>query len=221
MAFRHTEKKYQKRGHVINTAPATEPVTAAEFKDHVSDSSLTDAQADAWVASARAMIEENTGIAMITQVWDMALDNWPTGRSDEWWSGVRLGALSEIAGPSRDVCLPRYPLASVDSVKTYDEASNETTLAVSTYFDVDTFRKPGRLALKSGQSWPVALRPTNAIMITYTAGYVGAANVPEPLKLAVKIVGAYLYSHRGDDCDPGDAMAGAASIINQYISRVM
>jgi uncharacterized phiE125 gp8 family phage protein len=78
--------------------------------------------------------------------------------------------------------------------------------------------------LQRGATWPVALRANNAIEIVYTAGYgADASSVPAPLRRAVKQLAAYLYTHRGDMCDMGDAMhdSGAGSIMGQYkIKRV-
>jgi uncharacterized phiE125 gp8 family phage protein len=80
---------------------------------------------------------------------------------------------------------------------------------------VDTYQKPGRLALKRGQVWPIALRTINAIQIDYTAGH---AQVPAPLKRAVKAMVAHMYGHRGDGCSASDAFndSGAAEIVGRY-----
>jgi hypothetical protein len=42
--------------------------------------------------------------------------------------------------------------------------------------------------------------------------------VPAPMKRAIKQLAAYLYSHRGDDCDPAEAYvaSGAESLMAQY-----
>ena len=74
------------------------------------------------------------------------------------------------------------------------------------------------ITLKRGQTWPVALRASNAIEIVYVAGYANAAAVPAMKKRAVKQLAAFLYSNRGDDCDPADAYhkSGAAGIMDQF-----
>ena len=103
-------------------------------------------------------------------------------------------------------------------MKVYDEASNETSVTVADTFDVDPYSIPGRMTLKAGQTWPVALRANNAIEIAFVAGYTSAANVPATFKRAVKQLAAYNYSHRGDECDPADAYraSGAEAIMAQY-----
>lgn len=218
---------HQYRGHVQTAAPAAEPVTAAELRDYLREdaTALPDADANELVTEAREAIENTYAVAMIDQSWRMAIDRWPSGR-EEWWDGIREGSIADLYGPASytDLRLPRWPLSTVDSVTVYDEDGTSTGVTIASTFDVDTYQTPGRITLQRGATWPVALRANNAIEIVYTAGYgADASSVPAPLKRAVKQLAAYLYSHRGDMCDMGDAMhdSGAGSIMGQYkIKRV-
>jgi hypothetical protein len=206
------------RGHSIVTPPTVEPVTADELRAHLAETvdGLPYDQADDLIATAREMIEETTGIAMISQTWRLALDCWPAHRA-EWWDGVRQGAIADINGAPDFVYLPRYPLASIDAVTVYDEASTAASVVVADTFDIDTYQKPGRMVLRSGATWPIALRGSNAIEIDYIAGFgATAASVPPTLRRAVKQVAAYLYSHTGDDCTPDDALGAAGSLLGAY-----
>ena len=220
MTLRPSIPLQQYRGHVRTIAPAAEPVTAAELRAQLleTEDGLPDVQADALIAEARELIEEMTGLAFITQTWRLSLDGWPAGQ-ELWWDGVRQMAISEIYASNslRAVDLPRYPLASIASVTVYDEASNSAAVDVSSTFDVDTYRRPGRMVLKRGATWPIALRGANAIEILYVAGFgASGAAVPAILKRAIKQVAAHLYSHYGDGCDPADAFAVAGSLIGAY-----
>ena len=222
MSLRHTVYLHDFRGNRLDTAPSVEPVTASELRTHLreSESGLPDSEANDLIAEARQWIEDHLGVAFITQTWDLTLDTWPRGRG-QWWDGQREGHISIIDGSPHDVdvVLPRWPLQSISSVKTYDGDSNETTVTVADVFDVDTQRLPGRIALQEGQTWPTALRPTNAIQIAYVAGYGDAAtDVPAPLKRAVRQLAASLYSNRGDCSEMEDFLAksGAASILRSY-----
>ncbi|MEQ3625984.1 MAG: hypothetical protein ABNH26_08755 [Celeribacter sp.] len=216
--LRAPAKPFQRRASRIVTPPASEPVTKDELRAHtVTDSdSLPDDQADAYIEEARQWIEDAYGIAMITQTWRVALDRWPSGQ-EPWWDGVREGAISELSGPNRVYELPRYPLIAVDDVTAYDQAGTDTAVTISTTFDVDTYSIPGRLALKDGATWPVALRSTNAIDIVYQAGYGAKDDVPAPLRRSVLLLAGYLFDHRGA-CDLGNALkaSGAASLAGQY-----
>jgi hypothetical protein len=218
MSLRAPVSLYQHRGSVLVTAPTSEPVSAAELRLHLRTDATDFPDAGAYVTDARQDIENRSGLAFITQTWRVTLDRWPTG-GEAWWDGVRDGAASELYGNSmRSVALPKWPLASITSVTVYDEASNSTAVTVANVFDVDAYSRPGRLTLKRGATWPVALRSSNAIEIVYVAGYTSAANVPSPMKRAIRQLAAYLYSHRGDDCTPDEAYSasGAESIMAQY-----
>lgn len=218
MSLRAPYPLFQHRGSVLVTAPTAEPVSAAELLAHVREDKINFPDALQYVTDARQDIENRSGLAFITQTWRLSLDRWPTG-GEAWWDGVRDGAISELYGnAARSILLPKWPLASITSVKVYDEDSTETTVTVADVFDVDLYSRPGRLTLKRGQTWPVALRGSNAIEIVYVAGYTSAANVPGPMKRAIRQLAAYNYSHRGDDCSPDEAYAasGAESIMAQY-----
>lgn len=223
MTLRSPIRTAQYRGNVLVTGPAVEPIVPSELQDHlrVDSSMLTFVEANELIAEARQEIEDQTGIALINQTWRLALDNWP-GAQEPWWSGTVQSSISELYGPRGmlgTIELPRYPLGSITSVTVYDEDSNATSVTVADVFDIDTYQTPGRLRLKSGQTWPVALRPTNAIEIVYVAGY-GANRVfvPAPLKRAIKMMAGYMFSHRGDGCDSTEAyeMSGAAKIVGKY-----
>ena len=222
MSLRQTLKLWQDRGNVITAQPAVEPVTADELRAYLRTNAtdLPDSEANDLIAESRQYIEDQCGIAMITQSWLMAVDRWPTQRAP-WWDGVRQGHINAIHGASSasDVSLPRFPLQAVDGVNVYDEAGNATAVVVADTFDVDAIRTPGRMTLKSGAAWPVAQRSNNAIEISYTSGYGdAAADVPAPIKRAVKQMAAYLYQKRGDGCDVGQAFSesGAASMLSAY-----
>ena len=220
MSLRAPVSRYEYRGHVLKVRPTVEPVTLQSMKDVlVISGNEDDMMLTEYIAVAREFIEEVTGIAMITQEWQLSLDAWPGGQ-EEWWDGWRQGSRSELYGANPgQVVIPRYPLISIDAVTVYDENGASAVVNVAGTFDVDLYQKPGRLVLKRGAVWPIALRAANAIIIEYTAGYGGSgATVPAALRSAVRQMAAYLYTHRGDGCDVGDAYAdsGAASLVDKY-----
>lgn len=220
MSLRRNAVLYQNRGSQIVTHPESEPVSLLEVKQYMRiDDNSDDVVIADQIMEARRLIEDVSGLAFITQSWRLSLDRWPSG-GEAWWDGVREMSITELYNSStlHSVALPRFPLQSITSVTVYDEASNASVITGSDVFDVDTYQTPGRMTLKRGQTWPVALRANDAIQIVYVAGYTNAANVPAPMKRAVKQLSAFLYSHRGDDCDPKDAYmaSGAESIMQGY-----
>lgn len=217
MALRHTLRYRQYRGHEIVTPPASEPVTADDVKNQleldVSDTSK-DTQIDLYITAAREMVEEYTGLALMTQTWQLTLDRWPNDR-EEWWDGVRQTAITELVsgGRASNIIIPRYPLQTVDSIK-----ADGTAVTVGDTFITDTQQRPGRLVLKRGVTWPVVLDNANGIEIEYTAGYgANATDVPAAIRLGIIQMAAYMFEHRGD-CDTASAMkmSGAESLINTY-----
>ena len=180
-----------------------------------------DADANALITDARTETEQRLNLAMISQSWRLSLDYWPGG-TEQWWDGVREASINSIyvQNTMASVELPRWPLTSITSVTVYDEDSNAVVVTVADTFDVDTYRLPGRVTLKRGAVWPVALRANNAIQIVYVSGYANAAAVPAPMKRAVKQLAAYLYAHRGDDCDPADAWAKSGAETTLYVYKI-
>lgn len=222
MALRGPNLTQYQHSNRLTSAPAVEPLTLTLLKEQLR---LTTADEDHYlthlITDARKLLEDATGIAFITQSWRLSLDEWPY-HTTAWWSGVRQMAISELydaKNTRRHVELPRYPLQSITSVTTYDEADNSTAVSTSTVFYTDVASYPGRLCLRQGQVWPTALRMSNAIEILYVAGFGDAASdVPAPCVRAVAALTAYLYQHRGDGCSPAEALAksGALELVSGY-----
>lgn len=217
MAFRHTAKYCDYRGLSLVTAPAIEPVTADEVKAQleleVSDTSR-DSQIELYIQASRQVIEQLTGLALITQTWRMTIDHWP-GEREEWWDGVRDGAISDLVAGGRksNIILPRYPLQSVDSVD-----ADGQPVTVGDTFIVDTQEQPGRLVIKRGVAWPVVLDNANGIEIEFMSGFgSSSSDVPAALRLAIMQMAAYMFEHRGDcNTDSAYKMSGAESLVSSY-----
>jgi len=154
------------------TAPAHEPVTLAEVKDHLRvDTTDEDALISALIIAARQWAEEYTGRQFMAATWDWMLDVIPDGFS-----------------------VPLPPLQSVTSIKYLDTDGAEQTL-VSTAYRVDAISEPGRIALAYGQTWPSIYSVINAVTVRFVAGY---TTVPEPIRQAVLIMVGELYEQRQD-----------------------
>lgn len=216
MSLRSPIKYNHYRGHTLETAPASEPVTANDIKNQleldVSDTSK-DTQIELYITAARELVEEYTGLALITQTWKLTLDHWPGGR-EQWWDGAIKDLIS--SGRQSNVLLPRYPLQSIDSI-----TADDVAVTVADVFIIDTTQKPGRLVIKRGAAWPVILTNAKGIEITYTSGYgASESDVPAAIRLAIIQMAAYMFERRGD-CETDSAMekSGAMSLIKAYSSR--
>lgn len=177
--------------------PVGEPVSLAEFKSHSNLLNVEDGVALHCISAARAWLEFYTGRAFLNQTWVCTLDATPS-----------LGAA---------LLLPKSPLISVTSVKSYSTTSVETTMDPLTYF-VDPSRQ--RLLLLDGVSWPSGLRAYNGLVVTYVAGYGTAAShtVPLELRQAIRLLAAHWYEHRegSTDLSLGDLPFGVKSLADPY-----
>lgn len=223
MALRPSREINAYRGNRIQTGPAVEPISIDELKTHLRLSGTAeDPYLSELIEAARQEIEDASGIAMISQDWRLTLDRWP-GVREEWWDGEREGHIDEIYGADRgrygSVRIPRFPLLLISEIRVYGEESEEVVVDLGSVFDVDTQQLRGRITIKRGATWPIALRANNAIEIDYSAGYGETpATVPAPLRRAVRQMAAFFYEHRGDGCQPGDAfrLSGAQQILDRY-----
>ena len=182
-------------GLVIHTEPASEPITLAEAKSYLRvDSSGDDALITSLIVSARKLCEEHMQRAIMSQTLQLFIDS--TEEIDQpLWEGMRTGPYLNYYKNYID--LPMPTVTTVTHVKTYDDEDNATTFASSNYY-VDNAKQPARIVLRTGSTFPTALRVANAIEVKYVTGYSNANSVPEPIKFAIYQVLTYLYEHRGD-----------------------
>lgn len=158
--------------------PILEPVSLAELKLHLRiDHSDEDELLKALLLTARERVEDFTARALLSQTWDICLNDWP----DEDF-----------------IELPYGNLQSVTSVKYKDSDGTETTLVVTTDYLVETNKENrGRIVLPYGESWPSdTLYPSNPITIRFVCGWTKASDVPYSIKAAIKLLAADYYNMR-------------------------
>jgi uncharacterized phiE125 gp8 family phage protein len=156
------------------TGPTTEPVSLAEFKQHCRISHDTeDSLASACIRAARTMAEVIQRRQLMSATWRLTLPEFPC------W----------------EIVLPKPPLQSVSSI-TYIDADGATQTLSSALYRVDTYREPGLATPAYGEVWPSARYLTNAVTVTYVAGYASAALVPESTKQAIKLLAAHYWENR-------------------------
>ena len=91
--------------------------------------------------------------------------------------------------------VPYPPLISVTSIVYIDTSGDEQTLDSGQY-RVDIGNEPGRITEAYNCTWPSTRDVTNAVTLTYSAGYGAAADVPDTVKAAIKLLVAHWYEHR-------------------------
>jgi hypothetical protein len=200
---------------VITQEPAVEPIVLADAKTYLRvDTTADDSLITALITASRRMAELYTQRAFITQKWDLWLDNWPYGKSSQWWDGQKDGAIGSLLNFSSSIDIPKPPLISIDAVNTYDETDTATLFAAANYF-ADTKNEPGRLALRTGCTWQPFVKSANGIQISFTAGYgSSASNVPLPIVQAIYQTISHLYENRGDQTQ--DLPLGAKVLLEPY-----
>jgi len=179
------------------TAPAFEPVSVAEAKDHLRiDTNDEDTVVSAMVTAAREHVEDVTRRAIVTQTWEYYLDAFPSGDA---------------------IVLPSGNLASVTSVKYKDSAGIETTMTATTEYLVETNGEGlGRVVLPYGVSWPsFTAYPSNPITIRFVCGWTTAALVPYKIKAAILMLIADLYEMRGEPT------IGQTVVENKTVERLL
>jgi uncharacterized phiE125 gp8 family phage protein len=158
------------------TAPAAEPITLADAKAYLRVA--TDVDDDiigGLIGAARSHVEAQSRRALITQTWRLVRDAWP---------------------PDGRLKVVPVPLRTVAAARVYE--ADGSTLAIDTQaFVADKAAAP---AILSFMPWtlPAPGQPAAGIEIDVEVGYgASGAAVPEPLRLAIRILVAHWYENRG------------------------
>lgn len=162
-------------GIKIKTASAVEPVTVQEMREYLSlGGTEDDTLLTGLITAARAALEKMTGRTFITTTYQLYYDGF-------FLSSVKLA---------------RPPVQSVSSI-TYVDDDGVTQTLPSSLYTVDISSLYGRISPAYGEIWPTTRAQDNAVCIEFKAGYGdAAASVPEPLKIAIKMLAADVYEHR-------------------------
>ena len=184
-------------GLTITTAPANEPLDAAETISYLRlDSGVDTTLVDNLIQAARFWVEDYTNRTLLTTTFTLSLDG--IGYVDV---PIKEGFHTGYSDTPRInyIELPKSPVQSVTHIKSYTDDNTASTLATSNYYS-DLVREPARIVLRDGGSWPTDLRNANGIEVEYITGYGDSrAAIPEPIRVAMLEYISFLYEHRGDD----------------------
>jgi len=184
----------------LETAPLKEPLTVADLKQHLRISDDYDnGYLSRLITVVRMRCERATRRALITQVWNLYLDQWPTW--DGYHGGRTFEPVNTLLPAGGWVELPKAPLQGIGFVKYTDLAGNVNTWDPSNYL-VDApqgdFARRGRLSLGWVKVWPIVRPTANSIQIQFTAGYGDTAqDVPDLLLQGMLLDAGTLYDIRG------------------------
>lgn len=171
--FIYDGKTHWIEGSLAGGTTANIPVTTAEQKlwmrvDHATD----DVPIAALVVAATQYAEQFTRRRLIDQ--------------------TEIQYFTDFADPMK---LWWSPLDSVTTIY-YTSTAGVNTLLAGAVYDDDTAEEPPLVRLAYGQAWPSHRGDANGITVTYVAGYGVAADVPEGIKTAIKMLAAHWYEHR-------------------------
>lgn len=160
--------------------------STTSYTDNTADSGLgaeapttngtLDPTLNSLITIARTTVESHTSTALLSQTWDMYLDD--------------LQFRIEI---------PRPPLQSITSITYTDTDGNSQTVDSSNY-DVDTISEPGIVQQARNGTYPTDIASPydniNVVKIRFVAGYTTASDIPEPIKHAMLLLISHLYENR-------------------------
>lgn len=164
-------------GLTQTAAPAVEPVTLSELRDHLRiDGGTNDSELTRLGKAARLTVEHKQKRQHITATYEYTLDAFPA---------------------SDTIVMPVPPLITVTSISYKDVAGDAKTFATDKY-QVEITGERGSITLEPNESWPdTESGRRNAITITFTAGYgTATTDVPESTRLAIMMLVAHWFENR-------------------------
>lgn len=164
----------------VVTPPAAEPLTLVDVKAQCRiDYTDEDTLLSGYITAARETIERETSRALLTQTFELGLDDFPE-RSDR-------------------IRIPRGQLQSIVSVTYVDTALTSYTMTQGTDFLVNQYAEPAEVVLPFNHVWPQLVLSSSApVVIQFTAGWADAASVPQGIKQAMLMLIADWYENRED-----------------------
>jgi uncharacterized phiE125 gp8 family phage protein len=164
----HNHRDEQRVEFVISTPPAVEPLEPADVYSQLRIDGTTEFSdlLTTYIKAARAMFESYTNRSFVTQTLTTYLSRFPDY--------------------NRSIILPRPALQTVTFVKYYDTDGNIQTWDPANY-TVFAEAWQGRLEHALAAVWPRTAHRRDAVQIEHVCGYGDAVDVPEVIKLAMKL----------------------------------
>jgi uncharacterized phiE125 gp8 family phage protein len=172
----------------VTVAPTSEPITLQEAKDHLRiDHDDDNDYIEDLIQMAREQVESDCARALFTQTRVLTLDRFPN-EADH-------APRTSRAGFGGVIVIPFAPVQSVSSVVYTASDGTVTTLSTSNY-TTDVLSEPARIIPAYGYCWPDTRTKTNAVVVTYIAGWTTQALTPAKVKHLVKLWVSHFYEIR-------------------------
>jgi uncharacterized phiE125 gp8 family phage protein len=180
---------------ILLSGPAVEPVSLDEAKaylrvEHDDDDDII----AALIAGARVHVEAQTRRALIAQGWRLIRDSWPAGGR---------------------IAITPVPLRELVAARVYRLDGTTQAIDVAA-FVMDAASAPAVLSFAPG-ALPAPGRVVAGIELDIEAGYgEEPADVPEPLRQAIRALVAHWYENRGLLAE-----AGAVAVLPQSAAALI
>jgi len=190
----------QYRSLSVVTEPASEPVSVAEAKAHLRvDTADDDSYIGTLIVAAREWVQSYLDRALVTQQLTVKLDTFPD-----------------------EIELPRPPVASGGTLTattvSYTLSSGSTAAMSVSEYRVDRDATPGVVRTVYAGTWPTHLADSNAVSVTWWAGYGEASDVPAVIRHAILMLVAHWYESRqaavSTGAVPQDVPFGVKSLLD-------
>lgn len=186
------------------TGPPAAPVSLADAKAHLKvDDAADDALIEGLIDAAREYVETFTHRAIMTQTWDLKLDEFPCS--------------------SEAIEIPMPPAVSVTSV-TYIATDGTSTVWSSALYTTDLPAGPharkGRIYPIYATYYPVTRSVPNAVTVRFVAGYGATAAtcaVPASIIAAMKILIGTWYGPGRESVNIGNLVSEIPSTVNALL----
>ncbi len=179
--------RYNRKSVTVTVSDDSPAISLADMKKFLRvDGTADDDIITAYIATATEAVKNYCQRAILTETFVFTADGFTEPGGDDrlmaLGAGVHQVSVPYILGGGDSFDIPFPVIQSVTSVTTYDRDNTSSVFDSSKYIvDLQT----GRITLNEGETWPVNLRDTSAVQVTYVAGY-GSGSIPQPILEAIR-----------------------------------
>ena len=179
------------------TAATALAVDIDEAKAHLRvTESAEDDLIESMLWAAQDMAEQATGRALMTQTWELALDDWYY--------------IIKLTSP---------PVQSITSITYTDDAGVVQTLAADQYTLMNDDFGCSRIVPAYGVTWPENRGDSGSIRVTFVAGYANAAAVPQAIKAWIKLQVSAMHENR--EAEAYSSRAVSTTVKMSFVDRLL
>ena len=179
--------RYNRKSITVTDSSDSPAVSLEDMKKFLRvDGAADDDIITAYIQTATEAVKNYCQRAILTETFVFTADGFTSPDGDErllaLGQGTHTASVPYVLGGYDSFDIPFPVIQSVTSVTTFDR-DNTSSVFDSAKYIVDF--QTGRITLNEGETWPVNLRDTNAVQVTYVAGY-GSGNIPSPVLEAIR-----------------------------------